>query len=200
MKTLVIPVLNSDKTHTLIFSQLLERKDLIWKVLRALEHSIKTPQGRAPRAGFRHVVNPQAKRSGKARQPKTRQGVSLERPNTRGGRRAHRPRVEKNIRIKLNKKEAFLGKQACITAFFEQKKIIPIEPTFFNIENKYSLVRAIKNEPVLFHIVKNPKKDFELDLKMVFASNILFFFFLNKGIFLIEEDLVPQLLHYYRLC
>ncbi len=93
------------------------RPDIIRKSFNALHTNKRQPYGPNPLSGTRHATASVGKGRGTSRVPRLTQGnrAALA-PCVVGGRRAHPPKVEKNWKEKINKKEKKLAKNSALAA------------------------------------------------------------------------------------
>ena len=77
---------------------------MISRYLTCLDTNNHQPQGRDPRAGMKHASKPSGTDRDMSRLPRSR-GVVVDVPHAVGGRRCHPLRVNRNIKMYLNKKE-----------------------------------------------------------------------------------------------
>ena len=93
------------------------RPDIIRKSFNVLSSNKRQPYGAHPLAGTRHATASVGKGRGMSRVPRLTSGrrAALA-PCVVGGRRAHPPKVEKNWKEKINKKEKLLAKNSAIAA------------------------------------------------------------------------------------
>ncbi len=94
------------------------RPDVIKKTFWSLMSNRRQAYGVDITAGMMHAVNWPGKGRGMARTPRLRGGMGrgAQAPNTVGGRRAHPPKVEKNWKEKINKKEKSLSIKSALAA------------------------------------------------------------------------------------
>jgi len=116
------PIWNIDgeKKGTLILPGVFSepfRPDLIRKAFSMEMANKRQPYGPSKGAGMRHAVSTWGKGRGVARVQRLTSGrTAAESPNNVGGRRAHPPKVEKNWREKMNKKEYRKALRSAISA------------------------------------------------------------------------------------
>jgi large subunit ribosomal protein L4e len=92
------------------------RSDLIRKAFRAISLSKRQPYGSYPFAGMRRVGQNLGANHGVARLPRVSggsRGVIL--ASMVGGRSAHSPRSDKNLFLKINRKERILARRSAIS-------------------------------------------------------------------------------------
>ena len=93
------------------------RKDLIKRAFRAISLSKRQPYGSSPFAGMRRVGQNVGANHGIARLPRVAggsRGVIL--ASMVGGRSAHSPRSDKNLYVKINKKERVLARRSALSS------------------------------------------------------------------------------------
>jgi large subunit ribosomal protein L4e len=100
------------------------RPDVIRKSFNILHSNKRQPYGTAPLAGTRHATASVGKGRGMSRVPRLTQGrrAALA-PCVVGGRRAHPPKVERNWKEKMNKKENTLARNSAIAATSDKKLV-----------------------------------------------------------------------------
>lgn len=101
------------------------RRDVIRRAHRAISLSLRQPWGSKPFAGMRQVGHNLGANHGIARLPRVsggNRGVIL--ASMVGGRSAHSPRTERNLYVKINKKERKMARDSAIafTASLEDVK------------------------------------------------------------------------------
>lgn len=93
------------------------RPDIIRRAVVAIEANARQPYAPKPTAGMRHSVQTWGKGRGVSRvQRLMGSSTAAQSPNNVGGRRAHPPKVEKDLGKKINKKELLLAKLAALHA------------------------------------------------------------------------------------
>lgn len=93
------------------------RPDIIRRAVTAIEANARQPFAPSPTAGMRHSVQTWGKGRGVARvQRLMGSSTAAQSPPNVGGRRAHPPKVEKDLGKKINKKELMLAKLSALTA------------------------------------------------------------------------------------
>jgi large subunit ribosomal protein L4e len=93
------------------------RPDLIRRAVTAMEANARQPYAPKPNAGARHSVSTWGKGRGVARvQRLMSSSRAAQSPNNVGGRRAHPPKVDKDLGKKINKKELHLAKMVALHA------------------------------------------------------------------------------------
>jgi large subunit ribosomal protein L4e len=93
------------------------RPDIIKKSFEVIHSNQRHPYGSDPLAGTRHAVASVGKGRGMSRVPRLTQGQAAAlAPNVVSGRRAHPPKVERNWKEKMNKKENKLARNSALAA------------------------------------------------------------------------------------
>ena len=93
------------------------RPDLIRRAVTAIEANARQPYAPKPTAGDRHSVQTWGKGRGVARvQRLMGSSTAAQSPNNVGGRRAHPPKIAKDLGKKINRKELRLAKMAALHA------------------------------------------------------------------------------------
>lgn len=93
------------------------RPDVIRRAVTAIEANARQPYAPSPTAGMRHSVQTWGKGRGVARvQRLMNSSTGAQSPCNVGGRRAHPPKVEKDLGKKINHKELLLGKLSALHA------------------------------------------------------------------------------------
>ena len=134
------------------------RPDIIRRAVTAIEANARQPYAPSLTAGMRHSVQTWGKGWGVARvQRLMGSSTAAQSPNNVGGRRAHPPKVEKDLGKKINKKELLLGKLAALRATseaelvkarghrFDEKLPVPIivKDDFEDIKSTQEAVKAL---------------------------------------------------------
>jgi large subunit ribosomal protein L4e len=134
------------------------RPDIIRRAVTAIEANARQPYAPSLTAGMRHSVQTWGKGRGVARvQRLMGSSTAAQSPNNVGGRRAHPPKVEKDLGKKINKKELLLGKLAALRATseaelvkarghrFDEKLTVPIivKDDFEDIKSTQEAVKAL---------------------------------------------------------
>ncbi len=97
------------------------RVDIIRRAVNAIESNARQPYAPSPTAGMRHSVSTWGKGRGVSRvQRLMDSSTAAQSPNNVGGRRAHPPKVEKDLGKKINRKELHFGKLSALRATSEQ--------------------------------------------------------------------------------
>jgi len=93
------------------------RLDIIHRAVVAIEANRRQPYAPKPTAGMRHSVETWGKGRGVARVQRMKDSsTAAQSPNNVGGRRAHPPKVEKDMTKKVNKKEQALARMSALGA------------------------------------------------------------------------------------
>lgn len=134
------------------------RPDIIRKSFNVLHSNKRQPYGAYPLAGTRHSVTSIGKGRGMSRVPRLTQGRNAAfAPCNVGGRRAHPPKVEKNWKEKINRKERIAAKNSAIAATamkevvakrghkFNEKLTLPIiiDDKFEEIKKTKQIIEAL---------------------------------------------------------
>lgn len=133
------------------------RPDIIRKSFKVLHSNKRQPYGADPFAGKKQATASVGKGRGMSRVPRLTQGrrAALA-PGVVGGRRAHPPKIEKNWKEKINKKEKQLAKNSALAVTtdkeivskrghnFDDKLTLPIivEDKFENIKKTKDIIEA----------------------------------------------------------
>jgi large subunit ribosomal protein L4e len=136
------------------------RPDIIRRAVTAIEANARQPYAPSPTAGMRHSVSTWGKGRGVSRvQRLMGSSTAAQSPNNVGGRRAHPPKVEKDLGKKINKKELMLGKLGALRATseavlvkarghkFDEKLTVPIivKDDFEDIKSTQEAVKALSS-------------------------------------------------------
>ncbi len=136
------------------------RPDIIRRAVTAIEANARQPYAPSPTAGMRHSVSTWGKGRGVSRvQRLMGSSTAAQSPNNVGGRRAHPPKVEKDLGKKINKKELMLGKLGALRATseavlvkarghrFDEKLTVPIivKDDFEEIKSTQDAVKALSS-------------------------------------------------------
>ncbi len=93
------------------------RPDVIRRAVTAIEANRRQPYAPSPTAGMRHSVSTWGKGRGVSRvQRLMDSSTAAQSPNNVGGRRAHPPKVAKDLGCKVNKREMSLAKLSALGA------------------------------------------------------------------------------------
>jgi len=129
------------------------RPDIIRKSFNVLHSNKRQPYGAYPLAGTRHAVASIGKGRGMSRVPRLTQGRNAAfAPCNVGGRRAHPPKVERNWKEKINRKESLIAKNSAIAAT-ANKEIVVKRGHKFNekltlpviIDDKFEKIKKTKD-------------------------------------------------------
>ncbi len=144
------------------------RPDIIRKSFNALRSHKRQPYGSDPLAGAKHATASVGKGRGRSRVPRLTQGrTAALAPCVVGGRRAHPPKVEKNWREKINKKEKLLARNSAIAAASD-KEIVSKRGHKF--DDKLTLPIIIDDE---FEKIKKTKELIETLEKIGIYNDVL---------------------------
>ena len=144
------------------------RPDIIKKSFEVTHSNKRQPYGTDPFAGTRHAVASVGKGRGMSRVPRLTQGQAAAlAPNVVGGRRAHPPKVERNWKEKMNKKENQLARNSALAAT-ATKEVVAKRGHHFN--EKITLPIVIEDD---FENVKKTKDVVEILEKIGIYSDIL---------------------------
>lgn len=145
------------------------RPDIIKKSFEVIHSNKRQPYGSDPLAGTRHAVASVGKGRGMSRVPRLTQGQAAAlAPNVVGGRRAHPPKVERNWKEKINKKESKLARNSALAATatkeivakrghrFDEKITLPIviEDDFEKIKKTKEVIEILQKIGVYSDIVR----------------------------------------------
>ncbi len=146
------------------------RPDVIRRAVTAIEANRRQPYAPSPTAGMRHSVETWGKGRGVARVQRLKDGsTAAQSPNNVGGRRAHPPKVEKDLGKKINKKELAMGKLAALTAtsrpelvrarghIFDDQLTVPVvvKDDFESIKSTQDAVRALESIGVYDDVIRS---------------------------------------------
>lgn len=132
------------------------RPDLIRRAVTAMEANARQPYAPKPTAGDRHSVETWGKGRGVARVQRLKgSSQAAQSPNNVGGRRAHPPKVEKDMGKKINRKELHLARMAALHAT-SVPDIVRQRGHKFNEE--LTLPVIVKDE---FELIKSTKEAIE---------------------------------------
>ena len=135
------------------------RPDIIKKSFEVIHSNQRQPYGSDPLAGTRHAVASVGNGRGMSRVPRLTQGQAAAlAPNVVSGRRAHPPKVERNWKEKMNKKENKLARNSALAATatkeivtkrghrFDEKVTLPIviEDDFENIKKTKEVIEVLE--------------------------------------------------------
>jgi len=143
-----------------IFKAAEYRPDLIRRAVTAIEANRRQPYAPSPTAGMRHSVQTWGKGRGVSRvQRLMDSSTAAQSPNNVGGRRAHPPKVEKDLGKKINKKELAFARLAALRATsetaivkarghkFDEKLTVPVvvKDDFESIKSTQDAVKALES-------------------------------------------------------
>jgi large subunit ribosomal protein L4e len=146
------------------------RPDLIRKSFNVLHSNKRQPYGSDPLAGTKHATASVGKGRGRSRVPRLTQGrTAALAPCVVGGRRAHPPKVEKNWKEKINKKEKLLARYSAIAATsdkdivtkrghkFDNKLTLPviIDDKFEKIKKTKELIEILEKIGVYTDVIRS---------------------------------------------
>ena len=146
------------------------RPDIIKKSFEVLHSNQRQPYGSDPLAGTRHAVASVGKGRGMSRVPRLTQGQAAAlAPNVVGGRRAHPPKVARNWKEKMNKKEELLARNSALAAtadktvvskrghVFDEKITLPliVDETFDGIKKTKEIVEALEKIGVYTDVLRS---------------------------------------------
>jgi len=144
------------------------RPDIIKKSFEVIQSNQRQPYGSDPLAGTRHAVASVGKGRGMSRVPRLTQGQAAAlAPNVVSGRRAHPPKVERNWKEKMNKKENQLARNSALAAT-AIKEIVTKRGHQF--DEKVTLPIIIDDD---FEKLKKTKEVFEVFEKIGIDADIL---------------------------
>ena len=145
------------------------RPDIIKKSFDVLHSNKRQPYGSDPFAGTKHATASVGKGRGQSRVPRLTQGrrAALA-PCVVGGRRAHPPKVERNWKEKINKKEKHIAKYSALAATkdkdivmnrghkFDEKISLPVivEDKFDNIKKTKDVINALDKLGVYDDVIR----------------------------------------------
>jgi large subunit ribosomal protein L4e len=145
------------------------RPDIIRRAVTAIEANARQPYAPSPTAGMRHSVQTWGKGRGVSRvQRLMDSSTAAQSPNNVGGRRAHPPKVEKDLGKKINKKELMLGKLSALNATskvelvkarghrFDEKLTVPVvvKDDFESIKSTQNAVKALESLGVYDDVIR----------------------------------------------
>jgi len=136
------------------------RTDVIRRAVTAIEANARQPYAPKPTAGMRHSVETWGKGRGVSRvQRLMGSSTAAQSPNNVGGRRAHPPKVEKDLGKKINRKELFFAKLSALHATsqvdlvksrghkFDEKLTVPVvvKDDFESVDSTKDAVAALES-------------------------------------------------------
>jgi large subunit ribosomal protein L4e len=144
------------------------RPDIIKKSFEVIHSNQRHPYGSNRLAGTRHAVASVGKGRGMSRVPRLTQGQAAAlAPNVVGGRRAHPPKVEREWKEKMNKKENQLARNSALAATADKNVVIKRGHHF---DEKITLPIIIDDD---FEKLKKTKEVIEVFQKIGIYSDIL---------------------------
>jgi large subunit ribosomal protein L4e len=144
------------------------RPDIIKKSFEVISSNQRQPYGSDPKAGKRHAVASVGKGRGMSRVPRLTQGQAAALvPNVVGGRRAHPPKVERNWKEKMNKKENLIARSSALAATAD-KEIVSKRGHDF--DEKITLPVIIDDD---FEKIKKTKEIIEVLEKIGIYTDVL---------------------------
>ena len=136
------------------------RPDLIRRAVTAIEANKRQAYAPSPTAGMRHSVSTWGKGRGVSRvQRLMGSSTAAQSPNNVGGRRAHPPKVNKDLGKKVNRKEMLLAKLSALGATssldivrarghkFSEELTVPVvvKDDFESIKTTQAMVKALSS-------------------------------------------------------
>jgi len=144
------------------------RPDIIKKSFEVIHSNQRHPYGSDPLAGTRHAVASVGKGRGMSRVPRLTQGQTAGLvPNVVGGRRAHPPKIERNWKEKMNKKENQLARNSALAATADKEVVIKRGHRF---DEKITLPIVVDDD---FEKIKKTKEVIEVLQKIGIYSDVL---------------------------
>jgi large subunit ribosomal protein L4e len=144
------------------------RPDIIKKSFEVLHSNQRHPYGSDPLAGTRHAVASVGKGRGMSRVPRLTQGQAAGLvPNVVGGRRAHPPKIERNWKEKMNKKENQLARNSALAATADKETVTKRGHCF---DEKITLPIIIDDD---FEKIKKTKEIIDVLQKIGIYSDVL---------------------------
>jgi large subunit ribosomal protein L4e len=144
------------------------RPDIIKKSFEVIHSNQRHPYGSDPLAGTRHAVASVGKGRGMSRVPRLTQGQTAGLvPNVVGGRRAHPPKVERNWKEKMNKKENQLARNSALAATADKEVVTKRGHRF---DEKITLPIVVDDD---FEKIKKTKEVIEVLQKIGIYSDVL---------------------------
>jgi len=146
------------------------RPDIIKKSFEVIHSNQRQPYGSDPLAGTRHAVASVGKGRGMSRVPRLTQGQAAAlAPNVVSGRRAHPPKVERNWKEKMNKKEKQIAKYSALAATadkeivtkrghkFDEKITLPIivDDKFEKIDKTKDIIKTLEKLGIYADILRS---------------------------------------------
>lgn len=144
------------------------RPDIIKKSFEVIHSNQRQPYGSNSLAGTRHAVASVGKGRGMSRVPRLTQGQAAAlAPNVVGGRRAHPPKVKRNWKEKMNKKEKQLARYSALAATADKEAVIKRGHRF---DEKITLPVILDDD---FDKIKKTKDVIEVLQKIGIYSDVL---------------------------
>ena len=144
------------------------RPDIIKKSFEVIRSNQRQPYGSDPLAGTRHAVASVGKGRGMSRVPRLSQGQAAAlAPCVVGGRRAHPPKVERNWKEKMNKKENKLARNSALAATADTEVV---KKRGHRFDEKITLPIVVDDD---FEKIKKTKEVIEVLEKIGIYSDIL---------------------------
>jgi large subunit ribosomal protein L4e len=144
------------------------RPDIIKKSFEVIHSNQRHPYGSDPLAGTRHAVASVGKGRGMSRVPRLTQGQAAALvPNVVGGRRAHPPKIERDWKEKMNKKENQLARNSALAATADKEVVIKRGHRF---DEKITLPIVVDDD---FEKIKKTKEIIEVLQKIGIYSDVL---------------------------
>ena len=144
------------------------RPDIIKKSFEVIRSNQRQPYGSDPLAGTRHAVASVGKGRGMSRVPRLSQGQAAAlAPCVVGGRRAHPPKVERNWKEKMNKKENKLARNSALAATADTEVV---KKRGHRFDDKITLPIVVDDD---FEKIKKTKEVIEVLEKIGIYSDVL---------------------------
>lgn len=144
------------------------RPDIIKKSFEVIRSNQRHPYGSNPLAGTRHAVASVGKGRGMSRVPRLTQGQAAAlAPNVVGGRRAHPPKIERDWKEKMNKKENQLARNSALAATADKEVVTQRGHQF---DEKITLPIVIDDE---FEKIKKTKEVIEVLEKIGIYADVV---------------------------
>jgi large subunit ribosomal protein L4e len=144
------------------------RPDIIKKSFEVIHSNQRHPYGSDPLAGTRHAVASVGKGRGMSRVPRLTQGQTAGLvPNVVGGRRAHPPKIERNWKEKMNKKENKIARNSALAATADKEIVTKRGHRF---DEKITLPIVVDDD---FEKIKKTKEVIEVLRKIGVYSDVL---------------------------
>jgi large subunit ribosomal protein L4e len=144
------------------------RPDIIKKSFEVIRSNQRQPYGSDPLAGTRHAVASVGKGRGMSRVPRLTQGQAAAlAPNVVGGRRAHPPKIERDWKEKMNKKENKLARNSALAATADKEVVTKRGHRF---DEKITLPIVVDDD---FEKIKKTKEVIEVLQKIGIYSDVL---------------------------